>query len=119
MVSVRSARAVSAEEDEEAAYDTATPYFFGSDPLLFLPGGSDKFLKSTLQKQMNTGIVYGNIVIQFRYFFVFGVFAKQLKAGLAKTLSPALGGDNNIPDLSCTTRLLLFLVRYYCASYYF
>ena len=61
---------------------------------------------------MNTGIVYGNIVIQFRYFFVFGVFAKQLKAGLAKTLSPALGGDNNIPDLSCTTRLLLFLVRY-------
>ena len=67
--------------------------------------------KSALQKQMNTGIVYGNIVIQFRYFFVFGVFAKQLKAGLAKTLSPALGGHNNIPDLSCTTRLLLFLVR--------
>ena len=67
---------------------------------------------------MNTGIVYGNIVIQFRYFFVFGVFAKQLKAGLAKTLSPTLGGDNNIPDLSCTTRLLLFLVKYALVSPY-
>ena len=68
MVSVRSARAVSAEEDEEAAYDTATPYFFGSDPLLFLPGGSDKFLKSTLQKQMNTGIVYLSCIIQLLLF---------------------------------------------------
>ena len=67
-------------------------------------------MESALQEQVDTGIVNGNIVIQFRYFFVFGVFAKQLKAGLAKTLSLALGGDNNIPDLSCPTRLLLFLI---------
>ena len=68
---------------------------------------SINLLKSALQKQMNTGIVYGNIVIQFRYFFVFGVFAKHLKTGLAKALSPALGGNNNICQVMPFVRIVM------------
>ena len=53
-------------------------------------------MEPALKEQIDAGIVYGNIVIQFRYFFIFGNFAEKEKAGFPKSLPTAVCWNDNV-----------------------